>query len=76
MKFNSTKSIKSRYSTKIINSNYYGSICISGSTTSVSTTNSDLVFMPYIISGITIDDEYWEKKEKQELRKKKMREIL
>jgi hypothetical protein len=70
---NPKKLIKSRYSLKHVNTNNYG--VLSSSTNS--NTNSNIIFAPYLMAeSITIIDDDYEKRKKQELRKKKIKNII
>lgn len=76
MIFKPKKSIKSRYSLKHVNTNNY--VNLSGSTNmSSNSTNSGIIFAPYLmVESITIIDDEYEKRKKQELRKKKIKNII
>ena len=82
---NSKKPIKSRYSLKQINSNYYDNINITSGTTngqqlsssSGNTGNPGYMWLPYIPFTMTNKErEELEKKLKQETRKNKLENII
>lgn len=75
--FKLTKSIKSRYSKKIINNNYFGNVNISGNTYNTHTTKDGYIYAPYImISTGTIISEYETSEQKAERIKEERRKKL